>query len=641
MSSASSRPRTRRAARPAASPPQRTAARDPLAAAERYLPIADYAIIGDTRTAALVSSAGAVDWLCLPSFDDDAVFAAILDAERGGRFAVTPAESFESERAYRTDTACLETRFRTETGTAALSDMLVLPCEDRRCFEPQREMLRTLTCESGRMAIDILYEPRPAFGTLALPVRHRAGLGWRCAWKGHLLTLLTDAPLEPTPSGCGAGAVVELEAGERIVFSLTFSEHDPLVLAPLGAPAGERAERTAVWWQDWSGLTQYDGPHPDMLRRSAITLKMMTYGLSGAVVAAPTTSLPESLGGMRNWDYRYCWLRDASLTMHAFLGLGHRMEGAAFFDWLLHTTRLTRPDLGVMYDVFGRPDLPERELVHLEGYCGSSPVRVGNAAARQTQLDVYGSVIVAAYEFCRRGGELDAYDVALLRDLGLAICRYWSKPGHGIWEIRSPLRQYTYGKITAWAGLDRLLRLHEQTGMRLPAKRFRENRDAIRAAVERDAIDPESGALMGAFGDSTPDAALLLTARYGFYEATHPVMVATEARIAEQLTSGPLVYRYPQGWDGMPGQEAAFGICSFWRIDYLARAGRVDEAVALFDQLCGHANDVGLYGEEIEPESGQHLGNFPQAFTHVGLINAALALAEAMAAGRARPPEEP
>ena len=618
----------------------RTEQRMPAAAA-RYRPIGDYAVIGDTRTAALVSSAGAIDWLCLPSFGDDAVFAALLDTDKGGRFLITPAEPFASERRYGAGSACLYTTFRTEAGTARLTDLMVLPSEDRRCFEPQRELLRLLHCERGSVTFEVNYTPRPAFGLLKPQLRDARGLGWRCAWKGHLLTLLTDIALEPTPSGTGAGAIFRLREGESAAFSLSFSEHDPLVLAPLGEAAQARAGRTEHWWRDWSAMTRYDGPCGAMVRRSAITLKMMTYGLSGAVVAAPTTSLPETLGGMRNWDYRYCWLRDASLTMHAFLGLGHRMEGAAFFDWLLHTTRLTRPELAVMYDVFGRPDLPERTLDHLEGYCGSKPVRVGNAAARQTQLDVYGTVILAAYEFCRRGGRLDRHDASLLVDIGRAICRNWRQSGHGIWEIRSPRRLYTYGRITAWAGLDRLIRLHEEHTMKMPIARFRETRAAIRAAVENEAIDPQTGALMGAFGDPTPDAALLLAARYGFYEATHPVMRATEALIAETLTEGPLVYRYPQAWDGMAGHEAAFGICSFWRVDYLARAGRIEEATRIFKDLCAYANDVGLFAEEIEPETGAHLGNVPQAFTHVGLINAALALSEAIAKGRARPPEEP
>jgi len=609
--------------------------------AQRYPLISDYAMIGDTRTAALVSRAGSIDWLCLPSFDDDAIFAAILDCEKGGRFAITPSESYAVDRSYGDSSACLHTRFIAASGTATLTDMLVLPCEDERCFEPQRELLRLLTCDSGEMTVDIVYTPRPAFAQLAPRVQDRGALGWRCSWAGHLLNLLTDAPLETTPSGCGADGRLTLKAGESLTFSLTFSEHDILVMAPLGTPARERAERTERWWRNWSAEARYAGPQAEMVARSAVTLKMMTYGLSGAVVAAPTTSLPETLGGMRNWDYRYCWLRDASLTMHAFLGLGHTMEGVAFFDWLLHTTRLTRPYLAVMYDVFGRPDLPERELDHLEGYCGSRPVRVGNAAAEQRQLDIYGSVITAAYEFCRRGGPLDHHDARLLADLGRAICEQWQEPGHGLWEIRVEKRHYTYGKIMAWAGIDRLIRLHESQGLPGPIDRFRETRAAIREAVETHAIDPETGALMGAYGDPTPDAALLLAARLGFLDALDPVMQATETVITQQITDGALVYRYPQGWDGMPGQEAAFGICSFWRIDYLARAGRTAEAEALFDSLCGYANDVGLYAEEIEPESGLHLGNFPQAFTHVGLINAALALTEAKARGRATPPEEP
>lgn len=600
-----------------------------------YRPIGDYALIGDTRTAALVSSGGSIDWLCLPSFSDPSVFAAILDAEKGGRFSITPAEPYRCERRYGDGSACLQTSFVAGAGRAALDDMMVLPKEDRRCFEPQRELLRRLRVTEGLMRFRIVYEPRPDYARRAPKLKRLGKLGWRCSYGGHLLNLLTDAPLTHRPDGCGAAAEVTLEAGQSLDFSLSFSETDIAVFAPLGERAAIRAQRTEDWWRNWGAACAYDGPGRDSVVRSAVTLKLMTYGLSGAVIAAPTTSLPEVLGGMRNWDYRYCWLRDASLTMHAFLGLGYKDEGAAFFNWLLHSTRLTAPRLAVLYDVFGRTRTPERTLDHLEGYGGSAPVRIGNEAVEQTQLDIYGAVILAAFEFCKRNGGLDRYEGKLLADLGRSIEALWACKESGIWEIRGRERHYTYGKIMCWAGLDRLVRMAEAGVIDAPANRFAQVMDEIRETVLDRAVDPDSGALMGSFADGEPDAALYLAARYGFLDATDPIMAATAALIEERLADGALVHRYPPHWDPMPGEEAAFGICSFWRVDYLARAGRVEAACAAFETLCGYANDLGLFGEEIAAGSGAALGNFPQAFTHVGLINAALALQEAIGRGRA------
>ncbi len=606
-----------------------TAAVDDRPAAEDAAPeIGDYAIIGDCRTAALVSRSGSIDWLCLPHFSGPSVFAALLDQEKGGRFSVRPAQTFRSSRRYLPATAVLETTFRTSTGAARLIDLMPITGTPDG-LRPMREVLRVLEGLEGEVEFLVNFEPRPDYARGKTHIRSRGALGWACTWSDELFLLHTDARLEMAPDGRAVVGRVRIKAGERLVFSLSYSKGDIGVIAPLGEHARARLDRTIGWWKSWAGRSSYEGPYREAVLRSAITLKLLTFALSGAVVAAPTASLPEAIGADRNWDYRYCWLRDAALTMRAFTGLGYREEAEAFLHWLLHATRLTWPKLQVMYDVYGRTRLTESELAHLSGYRGSRPVRIGNGAVSQTQLDVYGEVVSAAYHFALSGGELQKDEAKLLVGFGETVCKTWREPDDGIWEIRGPKRHYTFSKLMCWAALESLLRLHERGIVQIDVNRFRRERDAIAEAIETRGYSETLRSYVSELDGDRVGAALLQMGCLGYKDPGHPRMRATYDRIRARLERNGLLYRYEQGYDGLESPEGAFGICSFWAIENLAKRGDLSAAAEAFDHTLSFANDVLLFAEEIDADTGALLGNFPQAFTHIGLINAAMALAEA------------
>ena len=586
--------------------------------------IADYALIGDCRTAGLVSRSGSVDWMCLPDFSSPSVFAAILDVENGGRFAISPAGPFESDRRYLGETAVLESRFTTPNGIARLLD--VMPVGDAEGLHPERELLRIVEGVEGRVSFEVHFEPRPGYARKRVPVRRHGESAFTCTWGVEQLLLRCDVPLQSTLDLTGCIGRFEVSAGEKACFSLAYSKGEGSTILPVGAQAARRLEHTAEWWCSWASTCDCAAPHRDAVLRSAIALKLVTFPLSGAVVAAPTTSLPEAIGGSRNWDYRYCWLRDATLTMGAFLALGLLDEAAAFLRWLLHATALTRPRLHIMYDVYGRSSLKEVYLDHLSGYRGSRPVRIGNAAHNQTQLDVYGGVVAAAVEFHDAGGELQPDQRNILAGIGRTVCRIWRQPDHGIWEIRGRRRDYTFSKLMCWVALDRLLRLSEDVDLKIDRDAFERERDAIRSAIEERAWNEDLGAYSGEFGGDWLDASVLLMSNFGFALADTPRMRSTFEKICSTLGRDGLIYRYEQGVDGHSSREGAFGICSFWAVEQLAMRGDIERAEQLFSSLLARANDVGLFAEEIDPEDGTFLGNFPQAFTHVGLINAAVAL---------------
>jgi GH15 family glucan-1,4-alpha-glucosidase len=596
-----------------------------------YPPIGDYALIGDCRGAGLVSRDGSLDWLCFPRFDSPSVFAALLDAETGGSFRIRPTGEFRIERRYLPGTNVLETTFHGPSGSLALRDLVTVSSEEdkRASLTPEHEVLREIEGITGEIEIEIFYDPRPDYGRVRPLLEQRGEHGLRCEAKGAALILRSELPLKLVGDGRSARGVGRIRAGERKYLSFTYGKEAPAVVPPLGEAAHGRLERTARWWQEWANRCGYSGPYHEAVIRSALALKLMTYAPSGALVAAPTTSLPEWPGGVRNWDYRYCWLRDASFTLRALSTLSYYEEAEAFHGWVLHATRLTWPELQVLYDVFGEARLPERELPHLEGYAGSRPVRVGNDAHGQLQLDVYGEVLDAAAWFVERGGRFDRDTSRMLNGLGHTVCRRWREPDEGIWEGRSGRFHHTHSKVLCWVALNRLVKMHEAGRLEISADLFRAHRDAVRAEIEVRGYNEQLGSYTRTFDGDEMDASLLTLPLYGYIEGTHPRMRSTCARIHEKLARDSLLYRYETGTDdGLPSGEGAFGICSFWAVECVARGGDVRAATRAFERLLSYANDVGLFAEEIDPDTGAALGNFPQAFTHIGLINAALTVAE-------------
>jgi GH15 family glucan-1,4-alpha-glucosidase len=462
-------------------------------------------------------------------------------------------------------------------------------------------------------------------------VRAAGALGLRIDLRPGLLVLRSDQALDLTKADARAGRVrqrARLRAGEAVAFSLTFEDEWPAILPPIGAWSRDCLDRSIAWWSDWIGRMDYDGPYRATVARSALVLRLLLHAPSGSFVAAPTTSLPERVAGALNWDYRFCWLRDASLTMRALFALGFHQEGEALLGWLLHTTRLTRPELRVLYDVYGRPPPRERALPHLHGYRGSRPVRIGNAASEQLQLDVYGEVLDAAAQFAAHGGTFDRETQRLLAGFGHHVARNWRRPDEGLWEPRSGRRHNTHSHLLCWVALDRLATMHRTMLVGVdPIDDILRAREEIAAAIRQHAWNAELGSYASTLGGAELDASTLLLAWYGFEDAASDRMRASYARITSQLGAGRgLLYRYRNGES--PG-EGAFGVCGFWAAEYLALGGgTVDEARAAFEGQLGFENDVGLYAEEIDPATGAFLGNLPQALSHLSLISAAVAITE-------------
>jgi GH15 family glucan-1,4-alpha-glucosidase len=592
-----------------------------------YPPINDYGLIGDCRTAALVSREGSIDWLCLPHFSGPTVFAALLDSRRGGHFAVMPGAPLRSERCYAGATSILQTTFHCRDGSFRLTDcMPVHPGAEVSALQPQREVLRVIEVLEGEPEIVVEFVPKLDYARSPARLQRRGALGWRCQYGDELFLLRADVELAPSEAGDRLDGRVRLAAGSVRYLSFSYTKGDIAALPLLGEPARKRIADTRAWWEQWSSICRYEGPYRDAIVRSAITLKLLDYALSGAVLAAPTSSLPENIGGSRNWDYRFCWLRDAAFTFRSFMELGYADEAAAFIEWLLHSTRLTWPELQVMYAAHGEADITEFELDHLEGYRGSSPVRMGNGAQDQLQLDVYGEVVLAAYDFVRSGSRLDATEARMLRGLGHTVCRLWREPDEGIWEIRDEPRHYTYSKLMCWVALDRLLKLHEGGHVRVPVEKFSRERDAIAAEIEEKGFNRQLNSYVGYYGGDQGDAALLLMARRGYIDGRDPRMVGTYRFHQRELGSNALIYRYRIDFDPLPEGEGAFIACSFWAVDCLVEQGRLEEARERFEALLEVCNDLGLLAEEVDAQTGVFCGNFPQAYSHLALIDAALAL---------------
>jgi GH15 family glucan-1,4-alpha-glucosidase len=605
----------------------------------KYEPIADYAAIGCTRSVALISRGGSIDWLCWPRFDSASIFGRILDAEKGGFFSVRPSEEHEARRRYLEGTNAIETTFTTASGIARLLDLMPVMTEEekRKHLLPFRQLLRRVEVVEGEVPIEIVYAPRPDYALITQRLELR-GDSVYCAWGSRVLNLRSDATFAIDEGT--ATARFTLRAGESRTFALGFDEQTAAVLPSIGAEATAEIERTIDFWRTWSSQLTYDGPHQNLVLRSALILKLLTYAPTGAIVAAPTTSLPESIGGVRNWDYRYCWLRDASWTVSALYDCGFSNEGAAFLDWLLYSTRLTQPHLQMLYDVFGEARVPEKTLDHLDGYRGSRPVRIGNNAHAQFQLDVYGEVLGAVEEATRRGETLDRDVQRLLRRLIEIVCDRWQEPDAGIWEKRGEPRQHVHGKVMAWSALDSALRIAKRCHIDIAdTDRVARTKAEIKEAVLTHGFNARRNSFVGIFGEEEVDASLLFIARVGLIDPADPRMLGTIDAIRADLGGDGFLYRYDtrRTDDGLPSGEGAFLACTFWLVEALTLAGRVDEARTLFDDIVHRGNDVGLFAEEIDVRSGELLGNFPQALTHIALLNAALCLAQAEEKGKAEP----
>ena len=582
-----------------------------------YAPLREYAAIGDGRTVALVAGDGAIDWLCLPDMDSPSVFAAILDERRGGRFALAPEIPFESQRRYVPDTNVLETTFTTAEGVVTVTDAMTL---GRGGLDPGREVVRRVDGVTGSVPMRWRMEPRFHYGGAAR-LTQRGGVPVATDGATAVAIRTWDAG-EAIVSERDVRGQFDAQAGSRALLSLAAAHQEPLVFAPRDEIEA-RLDATTAFWRQWAVERTYEGPWRDAVVRSALALKLLVYAPSGAIAAAATTSLPEALGAERNWDYRFAWVRDSAFTLNALVRLGCPSEADAFFWWLLHASQLTHPRLQVLYRLDGGAEARERTL-DLEGYRGSAPVRVGNGAADQVQLDVYGDYLQTAWLYVSRGGRLDADTARRIGEMADLVCEIWRQPDAGIWEVRSDPVHFTQSKAMCWVALDRALRLAAGGHLRRPrTERWRREADAVQDFVETRCWSEEIGSYVRYAGATELDASLLLMTLMEYGEPDSPRHVATIDALRRELGYGPLLLRYT-GEDGLDGREGSFVCCSFWLADALARVGRVDEAAALMADLVELANDVGLYAEEIDPRTGAFLGNLPQGLVHLALVNAAV-----------------
>jgi GH15 family glucan-1,4-alpha-glucosidase len=579
--------------------------------------IADYALIGDTRTAALVGRDGSIDWFCAPRFDSPACFAALLGNRDNGRWLLAPEGPVRhSHRDYRHDSLVLDTQFDTHAGSVQVSDCMLMGAS-------RPTLLRLVTGLSGTVRMRTEAVLRFDYGSVVPWVTHDTD-GLRALGGPDAVVL--RSPVRLTGHDFASSSTFDVSEGQRLGFVMTH-HHSFEAADPLDDEVGGLVDRTERWWRDWMQGCAVQGRWADAVRRSAITLKALTYQPTGGIVAAPTTSLPEQLGGSRNWDYRYSWLRDATFTLYALMIAGFTDEATAWRRWLLRAAAGRPQDLRIAYGVDARRRLPEQALHWLPGYHDSSPVRVGNAAGEQFQLDVYGEVLDVLH-LARRidgGGEDVWHAWDLQRGLLDYLEQVWTRPDHSIWEVRDRPAHFTYSKVMAWVAFDRAAKAVERHGMHGPGARWRRVADQIRADVLQRGFDERRGSFVQSYGSDRLDAALLMLAPVGFLPATDLRIRGTVAAVERELLDNGLMRRYlpDPSIDGQHEDEGVFLACSFWLADNYQMQGRHDEAVALFERLLGLANDVGLLSEECHASSGALLGNFPQALTHVALINTA------------------
>lgn len=603
-----------------------------------YKPISDYGLIGDTHSAALVGLDGSIDWACFPRFDSPSVFAAILDDAKGGRFQISPAGAYQSEQQYLPRTNILKTVFTVSEGQVEVVDFMPLTEGSRPGHEfCPHEVHRVVRCVAGRVEMTCRFQPRLNYGRgrTRVKVGHHSALA-----KGNdqCLALSADVPLEPSDEG--AVGRFTLAEGQEATFVLAYGRERPYPVANFATSA--RLARTRRYWEHTAKQVirqGYSGPWQEQVVRSVLALHLLIYRPTGAIVAAPTTSLPEAIGGERNWDYRYCWLRDAAWTLGVLYRLGDRKEGHQFFRWLLYQSKVTRGHTQILYGVDPTSDLRERTLRHLDGHRDSRPVRIGNGAARHFQLDVFGEVILSIATYKKYGGRLDKDAWSIVEHFAETICHDWRRKDRSIWEVRGPQQHFVYSKVLCWVGLDRALGLARSLGRGDPQslRRWERTADRIKAEILTKGWSEEKQAFTQSYENEEMDASTLIIPFVGLLPGDDPRILSTVKRIRAELGQGALVRRYNTATtdDGLQGGEGAFTLLSFWLIGALLYTGHIEEAHRLFEELLGYANHLGLFSEMIDPGTGGALGNFPQAFSHIGLLHTARNLTAAL-----NPPSE-
>ena len=581
-------------------------------------PIEDYALLSDGRRAALVARDGSIDWLCLPRFDSPACFAALLGAEKNGYWKIAPKGEFGSKRRYAGKTLVLETEFATESGRARLTDALIVG-------EENPLLVRKLEGLSGSVEFRQTVSLRFDYGSVVPWVR-KTPYGFR-AIAGPDQVDLEFPPGFAIDSDFRIDGDFRVEAGSTAWFSMSWSPHFGREYARLENPAG-KIEATCRHWESYSDQCVYRGKYADAVTRSVLTLKALIYDPTGGIVAAPTTSLPETLGGERNWDYRYCWVRDSTFSLYALLTAGHRKEAERWREWLSRAVAGTPSQVNIMYGLAGERRLTELELSWLDGYEGSKPVRTGNAAYRQLQLDVFGEAIETLYLALKSGLPVDENSWRVQKAFIRFLEENWDQPDEGIWEVRGPRQNYTHSKVMAWVAVDRAIRSAKLGRLEAPVERWKALRERIHADVCRKGFDPERNSFTQYYGSSNVDASLLLMVNVGFLPPHDPRIDGTVAAIEKDLFRDGFVLRYrtEEVKDVLHGKEGAFLACSFWLVDCWILMGRLKEAEALFDRLLSLANDVGLLSEEYDPKRKRLVGNFPQALSHIALVNSAFNL---------------
>jgi GH15 family glucan-1,4-alpha-glucosidase len=599
-----------------------------------YPPIGDYGYIADCHCAALVSKAGSIDWCCMPRMDSPSCFGRLLDWDRAGYFQIAPTEAWESSREYLEESLILQTTFRTASGEVRLVDLF--PMREGGELRPHGQILRIVEGLRGEVEMQAEIKPRFDYGDIRPWIR-KAGEGVHVAIGGaDGLVISSEIPLA-MGGRHDLAATFKVRENQRLCVSILHRLPQALdegeVEVPPPSEDLRRLEETARWWRRWSAQAEAHGPYARQARRSAVVLKGLSNAPTGAIAAAATTSLPESPGGGRNWDYRYSWIRDSCFAVRSLAELGYHREADGFRRFVERSAAGSAEEVQIVFGLAGQRRLYEYQLPNLEGYGGARPARIGNAAVKQLQLDVYGELLDLAWLWHQGGQSPDDDYWEFLCEVVELVCRMWKRPDKGIWEMRGPARHFVHSKVMCWVALDRGIRLAEDTSRPARLEQWRKSREEVREAVERRGYDAERGVYVQAFESRAMDASLLLLPVFGYLDFADERMLRTTDAIREELEEGGLLRRYGADGDGLEGREGTFVACSFWLAECLARQGRREEAEAMFERALATGNDLGLYAEEYDADGGQMLGNFPQGLTHLSLISAAIALSDGVGYG--------